>query len=50
MATTYDVLRKLMVGTDVPDLEELVPRPEWMHQGACTDPSLSGVNFFPRER
>jgi len=47
MATTYDVLRKLMAGADVPDLEELVPRPAWMRDGACTDQSLTGVNFFP---
>jgi len=47
MATTYDVLRKLMMGMDVPDLEQLTPRPDWMQQGACTDPSLTGVDFFP---
>ena len=47
MATTYDVLRELMAGVDVPDLERLVSRPAWMQEGACTDPSLTGVNFFP---
>ena|SRR5437867_4083987 len=47
MATTYDVLRTLMAGVDVPDLEQLVWRPAWMREGACTHPSLVGVNFFP---
>ena len=35
------------MGMDVPDLEQLTPRPDWMQQGACTDPSLTGVDFFP---
>lgn len=46
MATTYDVLTRLMAGLDVPDLEELFPRPAWMHRGACTDPQVA-ANFFP---
>ena len=47
VATTYAVLRKLMADVDVPAWRELLSRAAWMHESACTDPSLAGVNLFP---